>query len=227
LPVDLASVNGKGLRDKYPPTDNPTCFPCAFALHAINASRAISCLLKSYIRLRQNRWFPEHRTHSVSAQGHHYGAHVCLCLASEVIAQGSFDEKGSSWSGGISRSTMHGYREPSLLLHATCCEDGGAPVAHYGLQSGGVNDAEAPARPGASSQLCSKSQNGCDLTKCRRTLHSALPPASPLSRKSGTAAYILDVNRNRQNPADLYKLLNIYGIRKYCPIVDVTSSAPP
>lgn len=46
----------------------------------------------------------------------------------------------------------------SLLLHATCCEDGGAPVAHYGLQPGGANDAEAPARPGASSQLCLTSQ---------------------------------------------------------------------
>jgi hypothetical protein len=115
----------------------------------------------------------------------------------------------------------------SLLPHATCCEGGGAPVAHYGLQRGGANDEEAPARPGASSQLCSKSQKWRDLTKCRRTLHSALPPASRLSRKRGTAAYILDVNKNLQNPADLYKLLNIYGIRKYCPIVDVTSSAPP
>jgi hypothetical protein len=115
----------------------------------------------------------------------------------------------------------------SLLLHATCCEDVGAPVAHYGLQRGGANDVEVPAMPGASSQLCSKSQKWRDLTKCQRTLHSALPPASRLSRKSETAAYILDVNRNRQIPADLYELLNIYGIRKYCPILDVTSSAPP
>ena len=66
-----------------------------------------------------------------------------------------------------------------------------------------------------------------DLTRWRRTLHSALPPASRLSRTTGTAAHILDVNRNRQNPADLYKLLYIYGIRKYYPIVDVTSSVPP
>jgi len=115
----------------------------------------------------------------------------------------------------------------SLLLHVTSCEVGGALVAHCGLQPGGANGVEAPAMPGASSQLCSMSQKSRDLPKCRRTLHSALPPASRLSRKSGTAAYILDVNRNRQNPADLYKLLNIYGIRKYCPIVDVTSSAPP
>ena len=117
----------------------------------------------------------------------------------------------------------------SLLLHATFCEGGGAPVAHYGLQPGGANDVEAPARPGALSRLCSKSQKWRDLTKCRLTLHSALPPASRLSRKSVTAAYILDGKQKSrlEDPAYLYKLLNIYGIRKYCPIVDVTSSASP
>lgn len=86
----------------------------------------------------------------------------------------------------------------SLLLHATCCEGGGAPVAHYGSQPGVANDVEALERPDASNQLCSKSQKRHDVKKSRRTLHSALPPALRLSRKSGTAAYTLDMNRNRQ-----------------------------
>ena len=95
LPVEV-SINGKGLGNKYPPIDNPTYFPCAFALHATNVTQAISCLLKLYADVRQDQESPERRPHSVSAKRLHYEARVCPCRASEVIAQGFFDEESPS-----------------------------------------------------------------------------------------------------------------------------------
>jgi len=130
-----------------------------FACHKCVSSHFLSP--ESYVQLREDREPPERRPHSVSAKRRRYGAHVCPCLASEVIAQGFFDAKSPSWSGEISTSIMYRLESHSLLLRVTCYEGGGAPVAHYGLQPGGANDVEAPARPGASSQLCSKrSKNG-------------------------------------------------------------------
>jgi hypothetical protein len=81
----------------------------------------------------------------------------------------------------------------SLLLRATCYEDGGAPVARDGSQPAGANDAEALARPDASSQPCSEGfRNVRPPDKGRRTLHSSLPSALQLSRKNGTAGIHLD-----------------------------------
>ena len=101
---------GKGLGNEYPPIDNPTCFPCASALHATNVTQAISCLLKLYAHVRQDQESPERRPHSVSAKRRHCEARVCPCRASEVIAQEFFDEESPSGKG-ISPSIMYSYKE--------------------------------------------------------------------------------------------------------------------
>jgi hypothetical protein len=66
----------------------------------------------------------------------------------------------------------------SLLLRATCYEDGGAPVARDGSQPAGANDAEALARPDASSQPCSEgvgnARRGLTKVDVLCTLHCLL-----------------------------------------------------
>jgi hypothetical protein len=113
----------------------------------------------------------------------------------------------------------------SLLLHATCCEGGGAPVAHYGLQPGGADDVEAPARPGASSQLCSKSQKKAWLDKA--SAYFAFRIASCIAVISNERDCRIDFRQEHKSadPADLYKLLNFYGIRECCAVVGATSLA--
>jgi len=53
--LSRGSSQWNGLSNKYSPIDSPTSFPYAFALHATNASQAISYPLKSTKHARQKQ----------------------------------------------------------------------------------------------------------------------------------------------------------------------------
>ena len=100
--------------NKYSPVDNPTSFPCAFVLHATNASQATSYPLKPIQHVRQGQESPAHGAHFASAPGRQCEAHVCPSLAWEGIAQGLFDVWSPSSRNEI-RDKSRTYLKKSIL----------------------------------------------------------------------------------------------------------------